>query len=300
MAIKRNALGRGLDSLISMDDVQTGGSSAINEIPISQISPNPDQPRNFFDETALEELATSIRELGIIQPLTLRKVSSENYQIISGERRYRAAKLAGLDSVPAYIRTATDTALTEMALIENMQREDLNAIEIALTFKKLIEQYNLTQERLSERIGKKRTTIANFLRLLKLPAEIQLGLRDHLLEMGHARAILMVEKPSLQLKLYNETIKKSLSVRQVELLAKQYQEADDKGQETDVVSPKRLNNNDYRILQKHLSTAFSTEVKFTCDVNGKGKITFPFKNEVELERLISIFDKLKSEDSPKS
>ncbi|MBQ1987081.1 MAG: ParB/RepB/Spo0J family partition protein [Muribaculaceae bacterium] len=300
MAIKRNALGRGLDSLISMDDVQTGGSSAINEIPISQISPNPDQPRNFFDETALEELATSIRELGIIQPLTLRKVSSENYQIISGERRYRAAKLAGLDSVPAYIRTATDTELTEMALIENIQREDLNAIEIALTFKKLIEQYNLTQERLSERIGKKRTTIANFLRLLKLPAEIQLGLRDHLLEMGHARAILMVEKPSLQLKLYNETIKKSLSVRQVESLAKQYQEAADKGQETDAVSPKRLNNNDYRILQKHLSTAFSTEVKFTCDVNGKGKITFPFKNEVELERLISIFDKLKSEDSPKS
>lgn len=300
MAIKRNALGRGLDSLISMDDVQTGGSSAINEIPISQISPNPDQPRNFFDETALEELATSIRELGIIQPLTLRKVSSESYQIISGERRYRAAKLAGLDSVPAYIRTATDTELTEMALIENIQREDLNAIEIALTFKKLIEQYNLTQERLSERIGKKRTTIANFLRLLKLPAEIQLGLRDHLLEMGHARAILMVEKPSLQLKLYNETIKKSLSVRQVESLAKQYQEAADKGQETDVVSPKRLNNNDYRILQKHLSTAFSTEVKFTCDVNGKGKITFPFKNEVELERLISIFDKLKSEDSPKS
>lgn len=300
MAIKRNALGRGLDSLISMDDVQTGGSSAINEIPISQISPNPDQPRNFFDETALEELATSIRELGIIQPLTLRKVSSENYQIISGERRYRAAKLAGLDSVPAYIRTATDTELTEMALIENIQREDLNAIEIALTFKKLIEQYNLTQERLSERIGKKRTTIANFLRLLKLPAEIQLGLRDHLLEMGHARAILMVEKPSLQLKLYNETIKKSLSVRQVESLAKQYQEAADKGQESDAVSPKRLNNNDYRILQKHLSTAFSTEVKFTCDVNGKGKITFPFKNEVELERLISIFDKLKSEDSPKS
>ena len=300
MAIKRNALGRGLDSLISMDDVQTGGSSAINEIPISQISPNPDQPRNFFDETALEELATSIRELGIIQPLTLRKVSSENYQIISGERRYRAAKLAGLDSVPAYIRTATDTELTEMALIENIQREDLNAIEIALTFKKLIEQNNLTQERLSERIGKKRTTIANFLRLLKLPAEIQLGLRDHLLEMGHARAILMVEKPSLQLKLYNETIKKSLSVRQVESLAKQYQEAADKGQETDAVSPKRLNNNDYRILQKHLSTAFSTEVKFTCDVNGKGKITFPFKNEVELERLISIFDKLKSEDSPKS
>ena len=300
MAVKRNALGRGLDSLISMDDVQTGGSSAINEIPVSQITPNPEQPRNFFDETALEELAMSIRELGIIQPLTLRKLSSDSYQIISGERRYRAAKLAGLDTVPAYIRTATDTELTEMALIENIQREDLNAIEIALTFKKLIEQYKLTQERLSERIGKKRTTIANFLRLLKLPAEVQLGLRDRLVDMGHARAILMVEKPSLQLKLYNETIKKSLSVRQVEALAKQYQEAVDRGDDAATPATKRLTDSDYKILQKHLSTAFSTDVKFSCDVNGKGKITFPFKNEMELERLISIFDKLKSDDSQKS
>lgn len=300
MALKRNALGRGLDSLISMDDVQTGGSSAINEIPVSQITPNPDQPRNFFDETALEELAMSIRELGIIQPLTLRKLSSDSYQIISGERRYRAAKMAGLATVPAYIRTATDTELTEMALIENIQREDLNAIEIALTFKKLIEQYNLTQERLSERIGKKRATIANFLRLLKLPAEVQLGLRDRLVDMGHARAILMVEKPSMQLKLYNETIKKSLSVRQVEALAKQYQDAAERGETVSSIQSKRLNNNDYRILQKHLSSAFSTEVKFTCDDNGKGKITFPFKNEAELERLITIFDKLKNEDSQKS
>lgn len=300
MAIRRNALGRGLDSLISMDDVQTSGSSAINEIPVSQIVPNPDQPRNFFDEEALEELASSIRELGIIQPLTLRKIASDNYQIISGERRYRAAKMAGLDSVPAYIRTATDTELTEMALIENIQREDLNAIEIALTFKKLIEQYKLTQERLSERIGKKRATIANFLRLLKLPAEVQLGLRDRLVDMGHARAILMVEKPSLQLKLYNETIKKSLSVRQVEAMAKRYQEMSEEGTEVIASADKRLKNSDYRILQKHLSTAFSTDVKFSCDVNGKGKITFPFKNEAELERLIAIFDKLKNDDSQKS
>lgn len=300
MAIKRNALGRGLDSLISMDDVQTEGSSVINEIAIDKISPNPDQPRNFFDENALEELAMSIRELGIIQPLTLRKVASDSYQIISGERRYRAAKLAGLETVPAYIRTATDTELTEMALIENIQREDLNAIEIALTFKKLIEQYKLTQERLSERIGKKRATIANFLRLLKLPAEVQLGLRDHLVDMGHARAILMVEKPSMQLKLYNETIKKSLSVRQVEALAKQYQEMAEAGEMIESKQVKRLVDSDYKILQKHLSSAFSTDVKFTCDVNGKGKITFPFKNEVELERLISIFDKLKNNDSQKS
>ena len=176
--VKRNALGRGLDSLISMDDVAAPGTTAINDIDVASISPNPDQPRTTFDEEALDELASSIRELGIIQPLSLRKTGPDTYQIIAGERRYRAAIKAGLTSVPAYIRTANDSELTEMALIENIQREDLNAIEIALTFKKLIDQYNLTQERLSERIGKKRATIANFLRLLKLPAEVQLGLRD--------------------------------------------------------------------------------------------------------------------------
>ena len=207
-----------------MDDIQTGGSSGISDIDISQISPNPDQPRTSFDNEALEELAASIQEIGIIQPLTLRKIDDDNYQIISGERRYRAAKMAGLKTVPAYIREANDTELTEMALIENIQREDLNAIEIALTMSKLIDQYHLTQERLSERIGKKRATIANFLRLLKLPAEIQLGLRDKALDMGHARALLSITDPSLQLKLYNETLKKGLSVRQVEQLAKQYQE----------------------------------------------------------------------------
>ena len=211
-------LGRGLDSLISMDNIQTSGSSAINEIELSQISPNPEQPRAWFDEESLEELASSIRELGIIQPLTLRKLGADQYQIISGERRYRAAKKAGLTTVPAYIRTANDSELTEMALIENIQREDLNAIEVALTFKKLIDQYRLTQEQLSTRIGKKRATIANFLRLLKLPAEVQLGLRDRRVDMGHARALLAVENPKLQLRLYNEIRKKGLSVRQVEEL----------------------------------------------------------------------------------
>lgn len=298
MAVKRNALGRGLDSLISMEDVQTGGSSAINEIAIDQISPNPDQPRNFFDENALEELAMSIRELGIIQPLTLRKIASDSYQIISGERRFRAAKLAGLDTVPAYIRTATDTELTEMALIENIQREDLNAIEIALTFKKLIEQYNLTQERLSERIGKKRATIANFLRLLKLPAEVQLGLRDKRVDMGHARALLTIDKPSLQLKLYNEIIKQGLSVRKVEELAKAYQQAAENGADVPAKSPSRSVNHDFDILKKHLQASFRTPVQFVCNASGKGKITFPFKNEVELERLITIFDKLKDNDLP--
>lgn len=297
MSVKRSALGRGLDSLISMDDIQTSGSSAINEIDISSISPNPEQPRTTFDETALEELAMSIRELGIIQPLTLRSIGDNAYQIISGERRFRAAKLAGLDTVPAYVRTANDSELTEMALIENIQREDLNAIEIALTFKKLIDQYNLTQERLSERIGKKRATIANFLRLLKLPAEVQIGLRDKQVDMGHARALLAIDKPSLQLKVYKEIIKKGLSVRQVEELAKQYRDAEAKGDSDVTVAPKRLSNKDYDVLKKHLSSAFRTDVKFSCDASGKGKITFPFKNEEELERLITIFDKLKTDDS---
>lgn len=290
MAIKRNALGRGLDSLISMDDVQPSGSSAINEIAIDLIKPNPDQPRINFDEDALEELATSIRELGIIQPLTLRSAEAGTYMIISGERRYRAAKLAGLDTVPAYVRTANDSELTEMALIENIQREDLNAIEIALTFRKLIDQYNLTQERLSERIGKKRATIANFLRLLKLPAEVQLGLRDKAVDMGHARALLSVEKPTMQLKLYNEILKKGLSVRQVEQRAK---EMNEEGSTEPKAPAEKVNNADYDVLKQHLSKSFGVAVSFACNKDGKGKISFPFKNEEELERIIRIFDTLK-------
>ena len=290
MAIKRNALGRGLDSLISMDDLQPSGSSAINEIAIDLIKPNPDQPRINFDEEALEELATSIRELGIIQPLTLRSAEAGTYMIISGERRYRAAKLAGLDTVPAYVRTANDSELTEMALIENIQREDLNAIEIALAFRKLIDQYNLTQERLSERIGKKRATIANFLRLLKLPAEVQLGLRDKAVDMGHARALLSVEKPTMQLKLYNEILKKGLSVRQVEQRAK---EMNEEGSTEPKAPAKKVNNADYDVLKQHLSKSFGVAVSFACNKDGKGKISFPFKNEEELERIIRIFDTLK-------
>ena len=289
--MKRNALGRGLDSLISMDDIQTGGSSAINEIAITQISPNPEQPRTSFDETALEELAMSIRELGIIQPLTLRSVGPNAYQIISGERRYRAAKLAGLASVPAYVRTANDSELTEMALIENIQREDLNAIEIALTVRKLIDQYHLTQERLSERIGKNRATIANFLRLLKLPAEVQLGLRDKALDMGHARALLSLDKPSQQLQLYNEIVSKGLSVRQVEQLVKAYN-ARNEGQ-PGANNKAKQPGKDYHILQRHLTATFGVPVKMTCDTNGRGRITFPFNSEAELEKIITIFDQLK-------
>lgn len=290
MAIRRNALGRGLDSLISMDDVPARGSSAINDISLDQIAPNPDQPRSTFDESALEELAASIRELGIIQPLSLRKVGPGSYQIIAGERRFRAARLAGLHSVPAYIRTANDTELTEMALIENIQREDLNAIEIALTFRKLIDQYSLTQERLSERIGKKRATIANFLRLLRLPAEVQLGLRDKRVDMGHARALLSIDDPTKQLKLYNRIVKEGLSVRKVEEIAKALRE----GTEVVAAVPKtKTDAGEYDLLSRHMSQRFETPVSFTCNKSGKGKITFSFKDEAELERLIAIFDKVK-------
>ena len=291
---KRSALGRGLDSLISMDDVPARGSSAINDIPLEQISPNPDQPRRTFDEDALEELAVSIRELGIIQPLSLRKMGADSYQIIAGERRYRAALMAGLASVPAYIRTANDSELTEMALIENIQREDLNAIEIALTFRKLIDQYNLTQERLSERIGKKRATIANFLRLLKLPAEVQLGLRDKRLDMGHARALLSLDDPSLQLKIYNEIIKKGLSVRKVEEMVKSLASQTGEGKEpSDENRISLYSSHDFDLLKKHLSSTFHTDVQFSCDRKGRGKISFPFKNDDELAKLITIFDALK-------
>lgn len=286
---KRNALGRGLDSLIAMDDVPARGSSAINEIALELIKVNPDQPRSTFDENSLHELAASIKELGIIQPISLRKLGPDNYQIIAGERRYRAAKIAGLQTVPAYIRTANDSELTEMALIENIQREDLNAIEIALTFKKLIDTYSLTQERLSERVGKKRATIANFLRLLKLPAEVQLGLRDKLVDMGHARALLSIDDPSLQLKLYNKIIKEDLSVRKVEELAKKLR-SNNVVELTDKINKTK----EYDILERHLSAAFHTDVKLKLNEQGKGKITFSFKNEGELERLIAAFDSMRS------
>lgn len=292
MALKRSPLGRGLDSLISMDDAPARGSSAINEIDLDRISPNPDQPRISFDNDSLEELATSIRELGIVQPLSLRKSGPDTYQIIAGERRYRAARMAGLRSVPAYIRTANESELTEMALIENIQREDLNAIEIALTFKKLIDQYHLTQERLSERIGKKRATIANFLRLLRLPAEVQIGLRDKRLDMGHARALLILSDPTDQLALFHKTVKEDLSVRRVEQIAKEMQQARENGEKEQTSDDRNFSSHDFDALNNHLSGRFGTPVKLSCDRSGRGKITFSFADEAQLERLIAIFDGL--------
>ena len=294
MAI-RNALGRGLDSLIPMDDVPARGSSAINNIPLDRITPNPDQPRTTFDEEALAELAASIRELGIIQPLSLRKTGADTYQIIAGERRFRAARMAGLSDVPAYIRTANEAELTEMALIENIQREDLNAIEIALTFKKLIDQYNLTQERLSERVGKKRATVANFLRLLRLPAEVQLGLRDKRVDMGHARALLSLDNPHDQLRIYKLILKEGLSVRRVEELVKEARENTAEAADSRPQKKQAQSSHDFDLLKKHLSTVFATPVNFSCDRSGKGRISFQFANEEELARLITHFDTLQSQ-----
>ena len=208
---QRNALGRGLDALFSMDEVKTEGSSSINEIELSKITVNPNQPRHEFDPVALQELADSISEIGIIQPITLRKLSDDEYQIIAGERRFRASQLAGLTSIPAYIRTADDENVMEMALIENIQREDLNSVEIALAYQHLLEQYGLTQERLSERVGKKRTTIANYLRLLKLPAPVQMGLQNKQIDMGHARALVTLGDPKLQVKIFEEILEHGYS-----------------------------------------------------------------------------------------
>ncbi|MDE7414616.1 MAG: ParB/RepB/Spo0J family partition protein [Muribaculaceae bacterium] len=284
---KRNALGRGLDSLISLGDINTGGSSAISDIEISRISPNPDQPRRTFDEESLAELATSIRELGVVQPLTLRLSDDGDYQIIAGERRWRAAKIAGLESVPAYVRTVSDSEMTEMALIENIQREDLNAIEVALGFKKLIDSYHLTQERLSERLGKKRATIANHLRLLRLPAEIQLGLRDRKLDMGHARAILSIEDPKMQLKVYKMILKDGLSVRAVEEIGRKIAENDPEAK-----TAKTAALNPYKDLASDLTKYFSTPVKITRNNSGKGTIAFKFDNDDQLAELVKIFEQL--------
>ena len=294
MAVKRNALGRGLDALISTDEIKTSGSSSINEIELSKISVNPNQPRREFDPIALQELADSIAEIGIIQPITLRQLSEDSYQIIAGERRYRASIQAGLKTVPAYIRTADDENVMEMALVENIQREDLNSLEIALAYQHLMEQYDMTQERLSERVGKKRTTIANYLRLLKLPATIQVALKNKEIDMGHARALLALNEPKTQIRIFNEIKAHDYSVRKVEEIVKALTngESVESGGKKIRVSGNKLPE-EYVLLQKHLCSFFGTKVALTRSTKGKGKISIPFNNEEDLERIMEIFDSLK-------
>ncbi len=288
---KKNALGRGLEALITIDDTETRGSSSINEINLSSITTNPDQPRREFDEESLNELAASIKQIGVIQPITLRKVDDDTYQIIAGERRYRASLMAGLETIPAYIKTVDDDEVMEMALVENIQREDLNSIEIALAYQNLIESLSLTQEQLSERVGKKRATIANYLRLLKLPAEVQMGIKNRKIDMGHARALVTIADPVKQLAIYNRTLKDELSVRKVESLVKAINEAED-NIETRKKTSTASSSSDYDLLKEHLSSYFDTEVQFTYNKKGKGKITIPFNSEEELAKIIVMFDKM--------
>ncbi len=296
MAVKKKytALGRGLDALISTEKVNTAGSGSINEIAVGQIIPNPNQPRREFDPVALQELSDSIRELGIVQPITLRDQGDGTYLIIAGERRWRASQMAGLTHIPAYVRTVDDENMMEMALIENIQREDLNALEIALAYQHLLEQYNLTQERLSERVGKNRSTITNYLRLLKLPATIQMGLKDRRLEMGHARALLAIDDPKLQIRAYNEIVENGLSVHKVEEMVKELSEGGSvKTSSGRLKGAPSKSYEEYGILRESLSRFFQTKVQLTCSDKGKGKIVIPFANEREMERIIEILDRLK-------
>ncbi len=289
----KNVLGRGLGALIGDDDRDllfekvSGGM----EISIDSIEMNPFQPRSKFNEEALREMAVSIQGIGIIQPITVREIDENKYQLITGERRLRAARIAGLRRIPAFIRVANDQDMLEMALVENIQREDLNAIDVAISYQRLTEECNLTQEDLSQRIGKKRATVTNYLRLLKLPPEIQLGIRENKISMGHARALINIEDADTQLKLYYVIIEEDLSVRKVEERARKINKAkqllEEKGEKVYNL-PK-----EYEDLRIHLSEFFKTNVDFKRNNKGNGKIVIPFSSDEELERIIAIFDSFK-------
>lgn len=292
--------GMGLEALLGReanDDAQA--QSALDEIAVGLIDANPWQPRTDFSQDDLEELASSIRSVGIIQPLTLRKIEETGrYQIIAGERRFRAAKMVGLATVPAYVREVSDDKMLAVALIENIQRSNLNPIEEALSYQRLIDECNLTQETLADQVGKKRSTVTNYLRLLKLPEEIRNGLRDKVISMGHARAIMGVEDEETQLMLFHETVEQGYSVRRIEEMVREYndpqagaQQEQPEGQ-TEAKKPKAKAQTpeEYRALGDHLSSYFKANVKLACSADGKGKITIPFTSSEDLERIMDILD----------
>jgi len=285
-------LGRGLGALI--DGVEKEALEkkveANLQIDIDSIDGNPFQPRTRFDSQTLEELAASIRQVGIVVPLTVRETGNGRYQLIAGERRLRAARLAGLTHVPAYVRTADDTAMLEMALVENIQREDLDAVEVAITYQRLIEECSLTQEQLSDRVGKQRSTVSNYLRLLRLPAEIQLGIRNGNLSMGHARTLVNIEDPAKQIDIYYHIIREDLSVRATEELVRQFQSAATR--DPAKAEKRKKLNTEYEELGKQLSDLFGSEVQFRINEKGRGKITIPFSDSDEMERIIAMLDKL--------
>lgn len=292
-ANKSNALGRGLDALISTETVRTEGSSTITEIPIEQIEANPNQPRRDFDENALNELAASIKEIGIIQPITLHQVSENRYMIIAGERRWRASQRAGLTSIPAYVRTLSDASIMEMALVENIQREDLNAIEVALAYQQLMEAEGMTQEKVSQRVGKSRTAVTNTLRLLRLPAQVQMALQKKEIDMGHARALLGLESPSQQVRLFNEVVKNGYSVRKVEEMVQLLNNGEDVSTEGKKIKSKAKLPSEYNALKDQLTKFFGSKVQMSCSANGKGKICINFDDAEQLEHIISLFDKMR-------
>ncbi|MFW6248417.1 MAG: ParB/RepB/Spo0J family partition protein [Bacteroidota bacterium] len=291
---RKNALGRGLGALI--EEQQGEEQNPVNElrtsfeISINEVEANPFQPREEFDEEALAELSSSIKEIGIVQPITVRQINNRKYQIIAGERRFRASKLAGLETIPAFVRKADDQAMLEMALVENIQREDLNSIEIALSYQRLIDECQLTQENLSGRVGKKRSTITNYLRLLKLPPAIQMGLQDKRLSMGHARALINIEDPEKQEEAFRQIVQKDLSVRQVEELVRKLNQPPKSttNEKTDTESQE----NDFAELKQQLQQVFDTNIDFKRTNNGSGKIVIPFKSDNDLERIIGLLDQL--------
>ncbi|MBQ8066253.1 MAG: ParB/RepB/Spo0J family partition protein [Prevotella sp.] len=288
--------GRGLDALIDThSEVKTEGSSNLSEVEIAQIEPNPNQPRREFDQEALQELATSIRELGIIQPITLRKVEGEKYQIIAGERRWRASQLAGLTKIPAYIVSVEDQNAMEMALVENIQREDLNAIEIALAYQHLAEETGMTQAKISERVGKSRAAVTNYMRLLKLPAQVQIALKNHEIEMGHARALLAIESPSQQIKVFKEVQQQQLSVRKVEEMVQALKSGEDVKTTKGKISSKSKLPEEFNVLRNRLAQFFQAKVQMTCSPKGKGKISIQFDNEEELERIMNALDSVNNQ-----
>lgn len=289
---KKSPLGRGLGALIEgvEKEVLEKKVEANLQIDINTIDANPFQPRTRFDNQSLEELASSIRQVGIVVPLTVRETGDGRYQLIAGERRLRAARMAGLTHVPAYIRTADDTAMLEMALVENIQREDLDAIEVAITYQRLIEECSLTQEQLSDRVGKQRSTVANYLRLLRLPAEIQLGIRNRNLTMGHARTLVNIEDPAKQINVFYHIIEEDLSVRATEDMVRHLQSAASK--DPAKIEKKKKLNTEFEELSKQLSSLFRSEVQFRINEKGRGKIVIPFADSDEMERIIGLLDKL--------
>lgn len=292
--MKRNALGRGLGALLNdSDNVQSSEQTTttiinnIDEISVDNIETNPFQPRTSFDETALNELAESIRVQGIIQPITVRKLDSNTYQLISGERRFQASKRAGLTKIPAYIRTADDQQMLEMALIENIQRENLNALEIALSYQRLLSECNLKQEELGDRVGKNRTTVTNYLRLLKLPPDIQAGVRDGKISMGHARALISIENVDQQLDIYKKVIAGDLSVRKTEELVRELENGKPKNEQEPKNSPI---NKEISQLQTKLSSHFGTKIVIKSDDQTKGEIKIPFVSGEDLNRILEILN----------